>query len=226
MGVETMETENKQQADTDEMGVCYILGHSYMPSVIKIGFTSNLADRMRSLDQSSSIPVPFECIFAAKVPNPRLWERTLHTVFDESRVNQKREFFDIGVMAKAIAILQAAKVEDATSSAPSVAQTGETPSESRRNSSRRERFDFEKLQVAEGEILTFITPDENGEEICCLVSQQRPPRVMYGDIETSLAEATARVFGASRSLTGLAYWKFGNETLMERRVRLESEDDE
>ena len=218
---EEMYIEEVTNGVSDESGVVYILGHSYMPGVVKIGFTSNLADRMRSLDQSSAIPSSFECIFAAKVQNPRLWEKTLHTVFDEARVNSKREFFDVGVMAKAVMILQAAKMEDVTNSAPAVAQTDETPSETTRNSNRRERFNFALLQIDEGELLQFISD----ESVICMVSQVKPPKVLLDDQEMTLSEATAKASGASRSVSGLAYWKLGNETLIERRARLEKESD-
>ena len=212
-----------------EIGVVYILANPAMPDFVKIGFTSNLADRMRSLDQSSSVPFGFECLHASLVSNPRTWERVLHEVFASSRVNVKREFFESDILPKASMILRAAQKKDVTNEAPTVASTEESPSESVRNRNRRERFNFAALGIPVGEILTFTSLDEDGNEIHCLVSQQIPPRVIYGDSEMTLAELTGKVAGASRSMSGLVYWQFadaehGSETLMVRRNRIESED--
>ena len=221
-----MDSEDKQQGEDE--GVVYILANPAMPDYVKIGFTKDLPERMRSLDQSSSVPFGFECLQASIVHRPRVWERVLHEVFSDARVNQRREFFESDVLPKAALILRAAQRRDVTSEAPSVASAEETPSESVRNGSRRERrerFNFGMLDIAEGEILTFVTPDENGEEICCLVSRVRPPRVIFEDAESTLAEATAKAFGANRSLSGLAYWRYKDETLLERRRRIEEESE-
>jgi hypothetical protein len=43
--------------------IVYLLTNPSMPDIVKIGFTSDLTVRMRSL-YSSSVPVPFECYFA------------------------------------------------------------------------------------------------------------------------------------------------------------------
>ena len=205
------------------VGIVYVLANPAMQSCVKIGVTKDLAERMRSLDQPSSVPLPFECVYAVKVPNARAWERVLHEVFSESRINRKREFFDASIMAKAALILQAAKLEDVTHTAPSVAQIEETPAETKRQASRRENFSFEMLGIPDGELLQFLS-DEN---VVCLVSHQKPPKVLYEDEEMTLTEAAARALGrdSTRGIQGPLHWKFDGETLVERRHRLESGDD-
>ena len=221
----------EDSTNDSEVGVVYILANPAMPDFVKIGFTKDLNERMRSLDQSSSVPFGFECLHASLVSNPRTWERVLHEVFAASRVNVKREFFESDILPKAALILRAAQKKDVTNEAPTVASTEESPAESMRNRNRRERFNFAALGIPEGEILTFTSLDEAGNEIHCLVSRQIPPRVLYDDQECTLAEATGKVAGASRSMSGLVYWQYtdaehGSETLSERRRRLESEDSE
>lgn len=85
-----------------------------MPNYVKIGKTQDLQQRMKDLD-NTSIPVPFECIYAALVEKRRRWEKVLHDVFLEYRVNQRREFFTSEVVVKTIRILSAAQIENVTS---------------------------------------------------------------------------------------------------------------
>ena len=131
----------------------------------------------------TAIPLPFECVYAAKVSNPRAWERVLHEVFSEARVNRKREFFHSEITAKASLILQTAKVEDVTHMAPSVAANDETPSESKRNSDgRRDNFNFEMLGIETGSLLQFFSD----ETVVCKVTQLKPPRVLYAGEEMTV----------------------------------------
>ena len=218
-------TESIYQSDPcdADIGIVYVLANPAMQSCVKIGVTKDLSERMRSLDQPSSVPLPFVCLYAAKVPNARAWERVLHEVFSESRINRKREFFHSDVTAKAALILQTAKLEDVTSTAPSVAQIDETPAETKRQASRRENFSFQMLQIEDGELLQFLSD----ESVVCMVSQQKPPKVLYEDAEMTLTEAAAQALGrdSTRGIQGSLYWKYQGKTLVERRHKLESDDD-
>ena len=75
------------------VGIVYVLANPAMQSCMKIGVTKDLAERMRSLDQPSSVPLPFECVYAVKVANARAWERVLHEVFSESRIKPQEGVF-------------------------------------------------------------------------------------------------------------------------------------
>ena len=169
-------------------GIVYILSNPAMPDYVKIGFTADLPERMRSLDQSTSVPLPFECVSAAKVENPRRWEQTIHEVFSESRVNRRREFFAADVAAKAALILQTAKLEDVTHTAPAVASVDEPR---REGGKKRENFNFGMLGITEGELLEFYSDDE----VVCMVTQAKPPRVEFAGEEMTVTEATARALG-------------------------------
>jgi hypothetical protein len=95
-------------------GYVYILTNAAMPGYIKIGLTQRdeVADRVRQLDNTST-PLPFEVYYAAKVPDCRKLERTLHFVFGERRARLSREFFSTDLdLAKAIIELVAIKEED------------------------------------------------------------------------------------------------------------------
>lgn len=63
----------------DGSGFLYVLTNVAMPGLVKIGCTTGLVeDRMRDLSSSTSIPLPFECHFAAKVENMAAKEKTPH----------------------------------------------------------------------------------------------------------------------------------------------------
>lgn len=62
-------TIEKSQVETE---IIYVLRNPAMPNYVKIGKTQDLQQRMKDLD-NTSIPVPFECIYAALV------EKTLGT---------------------------------------------------------------------------------------------------------------------------------------------------
>lgn len=76
-------TEEESQEETE---IIYVLRNPAMPNYVKIGKTLNLQQRMKDLD-NTSILVPFECIYAALVEKRRRWEKVLHDVFLEYRVN-------------------------------------------------------------------------------------------------------------------------------------------
>jgi hypothetical protein len=76
-------------------GFVYLLRNEAMPGFVKIGLTElSVEQRIRQLN-NTSVPLPFEEYFAARVPDCQALERTLHCVFGEKRVNPNREFFRI-----------------------------------------------------------------------------------------------------------------------------------
>jgi len=74
--------------------IIYVLVNEAMPGYVKIGRTTNLEQRIRSLD-TTSVPLPFECIYACRVVNSAVVERHLHDAFLDHRVRSSREFFEI-----------------------------------------------------------------------------------------------------------------------------------
>ena len=141
--------------ETVTSGIVYVLTNVAMPGYVKIGLTrqDDVGERVRQLD-NTSIPVPFECYFAAHVPDCGRLERTLHFVFGEKRARRNREFFTIDPdLAKAIIELVAdtrVSVSDAEQSIDST--EGHEIEQMRR---RREVRTFTSLSVPIGAILTF-----------------------------------------------------------------------
>jgi hypothetical protein len=68
--------------------VVYVLTNVEMPGLVKIGITNGaVSDRVKGLD-NTSVPVPFECFYAAEVSDAAKVERAIHEAFDDHRVRK------------------------------------------------------------------------------------------------------------------------------------------
>lgn len=95
-------------------GIVYIITNPAMPGIVKIGLTTRdkIDNRLKELF-NTSVPVPFECEFAALVDDCRAVENALHIAFGPNRIHPQREFFRIE-SEQAISILKLLKKEDIT----------------------------------------------------------------------------------------------------------------
>lgn len=187
-------------------GIVYILTNEAMPGYVKIGLTrqNDVGERVRQLD-NTSIPVPFECYFAAYVPDCAKLERTLHFVFGEKRARRSREFFTVDPdLAKAIIELVADSKVDVTDVEQSIDKAERREIEQMRQ--RREVRTFTSLNVPVGTTLTF-TKDR---DITCTVSQSR--KVLFRGEEVSPSAAALRVVHELgydwAAVSGMDYWEF------------------
>ena len=57
----------------------------------------DVKSRMAQL-YTTGVPLPFECVYAVRVPNCERVETALHTAFGPDRINPRREFFEIDAM--------------------------------------------------------------------------------------------------------------------------------
>ena len=56
----------------------YILTNPSIPDLVKIGKTTNIKKKMRSLSGPSGVPLPFECYYCCEVKNMEEVEKRLH----------------------------------------------------------------------------------------------------------------------------------------------------
>lgn len=203
-------------------GIVYILKNESMPGYVKIGLTqqNDVADRIKQLD-NTSVPVPFELFFAARVSDCRKVERTLHFVFGEKRARTNREFFTIDPnLAKAIIEL--------------VALDELTLSDAEQDIDRAERQEIEKLKrkkvrtfdslnIPIGSILTFV----KDEEITCTVAG--PRKVLFRGQETSASAAALTVIHEMGytwpAVSGMEYWAYQGIRLTEVGTSDDEDDD-
>ncbi len=139
--------------------IIYILINEAMPGYVKIGKTStSLEQRVRELSGSTSVPLPFTCFYACTVNNASFVEHQLHDAFDNSRVNPRREFFQISP-ERVVAALKLAEIENITPKKDFVV-TEEDQKALNEARTRRSVFSFKMVNIPIGAELIF-SRDEN-----------------------------------------------------------------
>jgi hypothetical protein len=194
---------------TPTPGIVYVLINPAIPKMIKIGMSNaeDVKTRMAQL-YTSGLPFPFECVYAARVPNCEKVEKAMHIAFGPNRVNPKREFFEIDA-SQAIAILKLMEVENVT---PKVAAQEEKVDEIDREAGdnyarkRRPRFDFLEMNIPIGSELVNVT---NG-EIVTVVSNRS---VLFRGKEDSLTNATRVILDNSYQVAPGPYWTYNGRKL-------------
>jgi hypothetical protein len=196
-----------------QAGIVYILSNEAMPGYFKIGLTraNDVSERMKQLD-NTSVPVPFQLFFAARVPDCRRLERTLHFVFGEKRRRDNREFFTIDPnLAKAIIELVSEdemKLSD---------REQNIDAEKRREidtlKKRREHRTFDSLAIPIGSVLTF-TKDPT---ITCRVTGPRKVAFKGSEMSPSAAALSAihDLGYAWPTVNGMEYWAYNERKLVD-----------
>jgi hypothetical protein len=195
--------------------IIYILINESMPGYVKIGRTTNLEQRIRSLD-TTGVPLPFECFYACTVNDSTFVEKQLHDAFLDHRVRSSREFFEISP-ERALAALKLAEVENVTPKKDFV-ESEEDQQALNQARTRRSAFNFKMIDIPIGSELTFIK-DEN-----IKVKVVDNKSVVFNGETMSLSGAAQKVLGVDWPAQGPIYWMYDGETLDDRRNRLENEE--
>ena len=200
------------------MSIIYILTNPAFEGYVKIGKTTNLKQRLRSLD-NTSIPLPFRCAYAARVTNVDAAEKLLHDAFGDRRVRDNREFFEIDPM-RVISALKLAGGEEVTPS-DDIAEDESGVEAANRVTSQQPVFYFGNVNVPVGSILTF-----SEDETITAVVQNRKKVEFEGELKSLSAAAVIVLNRRGRNwknVNGLQYWVYDGETIHERRARMERE---
>jgi hypothetical protein len=202
-------------------GIVYILTNAAMPGFIKIGLTQqdDVSLRVKGLD-NTSLPLPFECYFSARVPDCRKLERTLHFVFGEKRARLNREFFTASPdLAKAIIELVA--IQNVT---PSDADQDITPEERREIEAEKVKRTLGGLGIEPGTELVFVKDPA----ITCLVHDAK--KVSFRGEVLSLSKAALVAIHEMGftwpTANGFEYWSLNGKRLVDLPMPVEVADDE
>jgi len=206
-------------------GIVYILVNQSMPGLIKIGMTGptaeDLEQRIKTLD-TTAVPLPFECFYAAKVPDAKIVESHLHETFGPTRVRAKREFFEVDA-SRAQAALKISRGDDMTPG-KEIIETGDSDSlNALEKATRRSNFNFDHLDLQVGYTLCF----QGDESITCTITG--PRRVTFREERMTLSKAAGIVLkekNKSPIANGALHWTYEGETIDELRRRLEKDSDE
>ena len=197
------------------MEIVYILINEAMHGYVKIGRTTNLEQRIRSLD-TTSVPLPFECFYACTVKDADFVEKQLHDAFLDHRVRSSREFFELSP-DRVVSALKLAEIQNVTPKRDFV-ESKEDQQALNKAKTKRAIFNFKMANIPIGAELTYV----NDENIKAKVVDNRNIE-LNGEI-ASPSNLAKKLFGCSYPLQGTIFWMFEGETLDERRRRLEAEE--
>ena len=197
------------------MSYVYILTNEAMPGYIKIGLTDKpITERVLGLD-NTSVAVPFQCYYAARVDDNQKIEKALHTAFGDFRVRPNREFFKMDPY-KVKAILEVLALEDVTPKNEIVA-SAEDSQALRVVGATTRRFRFSSAGIPIGASINFVK-DPN---LVAIVQDDHS--VLFDGQPHSLTNAALEALRKCgynwTSVQGPEYWLYNGETVGSLRAR-------
>lgn len=203
--------------------IIYVLTNEAMPGLVKIGLTTDSVEsRIANLSASTGVPLPFECHFAAEIPEGvslEKIEKTLHQLFAEHRINPRREFFKVEP-EKVVLALSIGSFKEVTPGRADIDPV-EVKAMEKVKEQRRARINLAALGIQVGDELV-LSRDEN---IKAVVLEGN--KISYQGEILSLSAAALKALHEmgyrSTSVSGSDYWMFEGELLDERRIRLEAQ---
>ena len=202
--------------------IVYVLTNEAMEGMVKIGrTTTSVEQRIRELD-STSVPLPFQCFYAAEVGNSALVEGKLHRIFSDKRIRLNREFYRVDANQVREAI-QLAELRDVTPKIDVVVDAADVQALQRAlaTDERRSRLRFTELGIPAGTILTFAKDSR----VTCLVVADGKVEFEGQTLSPSAAalQAVRKMGYQWAAVSGSDYWEFEGETLAARRIRIEDD---
>ncbi|OHA41139.1 MAG: hypothetical protein A3J31_00230 [Candidatus Taylorbacteria bacterium RIFCSPLOWO2_02_FULL_48_16] len=190
--------------------IVYILTNEAMPDYIKIGKTNNVVRRIQDLDWTN-IPLPFQCYYAARVKDASFAETQIHSIFADNRVRSNREFFKVNP-ERVVAAIKLIELENVTPKN----DNGEHPEvKEELEKIYTKRYNFKAADIPVGTELTFT---RNPSVKARVVANSN---IEINGETKSLSRAARDLLGYSYAVAGPLYWMYEDETLDERRKRIE-----
>ena len=191
-------------------GIVYVLVNEAFEDYVKIGKTTNLEQRLRALD-NTSVPLPFRCVYAVKVPDMDAIEKLAHNAFADHRTRSNREFFEIDPM-RVISALKMTGGEEVTPKDDIAAD--EEGIEALNKPKRRKPFTLYQAGLQDGDELSYA----KNEEIKATVLNERQI-LLEGNAE-SLSSAALKLLHRDgyhwQQANGWVYWTIDGQTIAER----------
>lgn len=221
---------DKQKEIKKHKGVIYILTNPSFPDYIKIGYATDIEQRLRQLNRSETIPYAFR-VYAIYEVESNLTDKELHKLIDTLNPGLRTiETFDGKQRVKEFYAMSA---EDAFSLLECIAKISgtqqrlkkmkpeghevedEIAAEEVRNESRRGPFKFSECNIPVGSELTFVE-DEN---IVVTVLDDR--HISYKGQTTSLSALAQQLKNFDHAVQGTLWFCYKGERLNNLRLRLE-----
>ncbi len=202
-------------------GVVYILeNEAFEVPVVKIGKTRqrDWVDRIKQLN--TAVPLPFTCAKASRVEDMGRVERFLHQTFFPAKRQWRGEFYEVEAWRVA-QVLKLFETEDVTNLAPMP-----DPEEEKAinttvgNKEPRADFTFAMAGIPVGAKLGFKGRPEIEAEVI-----DDKTTVRYNGELYSMSALATEIKQKDYVVQGILWWTYDNETLRQRRDRMESEND-
>ena len=197
-----------------ELETVYVLTNPAMPGIVKIGMTraSDVAQRIAALSGNSSVPLPFECVYACNVPDARKVEQALHVAFGPDRINPSREFFRTSPtqVVAVLALLHQGVEVTAEVEAEAEAQTDPEALASAVRDKRkmRPKINYLEIGLKVGDVIAF----KDGVTQANIAG---PHTVNYQGAESSLQRVSRKLMPelGDRGVESKRHWSFGGRLL-------------
>lgn len=191
-------------------GIVYVRINDAFDGYLKIGKTINLEQRLKQLD-NTSVPLPFRCVYAVKVPDMDTIERLAHGAFADHRTRSNREFFEVDPSRVISALKMTGGVEVTPKDDIAADEEG---LEALNKPTKRRAFTLYQAGLKAGDELSY-SKDEN---IKAIVTDAK--KVMFEGKEESLSSSALKLLHRDgynwRQANGWTYWIYEDETIAER----------
>ena len=218
------------------MGYIYILTNPSFPQYVKIGYATDVKQRLDELNRSSAVPFAFR-VYATYEVDSALSDKKLHSILDkldpelrsQEEVNGKKRIREFYAMSPedAYAILEAIaeingykhrlKKWKATAAEQKDAEMAQEISEAHQE--RMAPFTFSMCNIAVGEEIEFWRSAAEPSGIMCTVADDK--HVEYDGQRWSLTALAKHLLGVKWAMAGPKYFKYKGEWLNDIRHRLE-----
>lgn len=217
-------------------GVIYILTNPSFPQYVKIGYATDVKQRLDELNRSTAVPFAFR-IYATYETDSALSDKKLHSILDKlnpdlrsmEEVDGKRRIREFYAMTPedAFSILEAIAEINGYSNrlkkwkATATEQRDEELAQeiNRQHQERLSPFTFSKCNIAIGEQIEFYCVGNHHTGTLCEVVDDK--HVSYNGETWSLTALAQYLTGVRSAIAGPRYFKYKGEWLNTIRHRLE-----
>lgn len=212
-------------------GVIYILTNPSFPDYVKIGYATNIEQRLQQLNRSETIPFAFR-VYAIYEVEQELTDKKLHKLIDALNPELRSiEEFDGKKRQKEFYAMSA---EDAYELLDCIAQISGTADRLKRmkpeghevkdekvakeiSEARRAAFRFSECKIPFGSKLQFV----DNPNIEVIVVDDR--HIDYNGTITSVSSLAQQLKGFTHAVQGTLWFTYKGEKLADLRLRLEKE---
>ena len=216
------------------MGYIYILTNPSFPQYVKIGYATDVKQRLDELNRSTAVPYAFR-VYATYEVDSALSDKKLHSILDKldpelrsaEEIDGKRRVREFYAMTPedAYSILEAIaeinnyvhRLKKWEASAIERREEALAQEIEEQHQERLSPFAFSKCGIAVGEIIEFCCIGNENTGTCCVVIDDK--HVSYNSEIWSLTALAKHFVGTKSAIAGPKYFKYKGEWLNDIRHR-------